>query len=108
MPKVLYTENFGHSPKFQVPAATIPWGSNGYRKGRQCSEPKVKEMEADDALGAMEGNGKYIHPVELQKSRQISRRKVRALRTLSPQMRGQMHEYSGVFGQRWPLQFVQW
>ena len=33
---MLYTENFGPSPKFQVLAATTPRGGSGYRKGRQC------------------------------------------------------------------------
>ena len=41
-------------------------------------------------------------------SRQTSRHSVWVPGTLPPQMRGQSHEYSGSYGQRWPLQFIPW
>ena len=51
-------------------------------------EYEVEEMEIDDASGAMEGNTEYLHPVEPLPPMQTSHRRVRAPRTLSPQMRG--------------------
>ena len=55
-------------------------------------------MEVDDVPSAAEGDvGECLHPFELPPLRQRSCRRIRAPRTLSPQMRGQSHEYSDAY-----------
>ena len=63
-------------------------------------EPEVEEMEVNDASGVTEGNIEYLHPVEPLPSRQTLCHRVQVPRTLSPQIRGKSHEYSGTYEQR--------
>ena len=66
--------------------------------GVQHKPEPEEEMEVDDVTSAAEGDvGECLHSVESPPLRQRSCRRIRAPRTLSPQMRGQSHEYSDAY-----------